>query len=311
MTTGVPTFKLNTGAEISSVALGCAAGFTPEDIAHSKSWFLTAAKAGYRTFDTAQIYGTEASLGAAIKESGLPREQVKIVTKLPWHRCEYIERSFNESLTSLGVDYVDVYLLHFPQAISYPTGYDIPTDVETILNGMKILEKPNFNDNWAVLEKLYESGKAKAIGVSNFSIKTLEALAKTAKVTPAVNQVEMSPYCTQNDLVEYCKQKGIQLMAYSPSGHEKVRKDPTIVRLAEKYNISANQLIMAWHVARGVLPVPKSADPERQKQNITLPKLSPEDVAEITGLDKNERIVNKPDENGVLYGWTLEQYGWA
>ncbi|THV02576.1 Aldo/keto reductase [Dendrothele bispora CBS 962.96] len=310
MTTGVPTFKLNTGAEFSGVALGCYGGFTPEEIAQSKNWFLTALKAGYRTFDTAQIYGTEGTLGAAIKESGIPREEVKIVTKLPWHRCQYIERSFNESLTNLGFDYVDLYLLHFPQAVSYPTGYDIPTDAETVLKGMKVLEKPSFNDNWAVLEKLYESGKAKAIGVSNFSIKTLEALAKTAKITPAANQVEISPYCAQEDLVEYCKQKGILVMAYSPSGHEKVRKDPTIVRLAEKYNVSANQLIMAWHVARGVMPVPKSADPERQKQNITLPKLSPEDIAEITGLDKNERIVNKPDENGVLYGWTVEQYGW-
>ncbi|KIK51149.1 hypothetical protein GYMLUDRAFT_181827 [Collybiopsis luxurians FD-317 M1] len=307
----VPARKLNTGAVTPGVALGCAAGFTVEDIIGSKAWFLTAIKAGYRFFDTAQVYGTEQTLGDAIRESGIRREEVTVLTKLAWHRCEYIERAFNESLKALGMDYVDLYLLHFPQSVQYPTGYDVPMDFDTILHGFKVLDKPDFHDNWAQLEKFYEAGKAKAIGVSNFSVKTLEALSRTAKITPAVNQVEMSPYLAQNDLVEYCKDKGIVIMAYSPSGHEKVRNDPVIIGLAKKYDVSPNQIIMAWHVARGVIPVPKSADPGRQIENITLPELSPEEVITISALDRNERIINKPGPDGVLYGWTKEQYGWA
>jgi glycerol 2-dehydrogenase (NADP+) len=137
----------------------------------------------------------------------------------------------------------------------------------------------------------------------------------------------LNPYLAQTELVEYCKSKGIVVVAYSPTGasfssfrrkfgsqctegHATVRGDPLIIELAAKYKVSPAQIILAWHVARGVVAVPKSQDPVRQKENITLPPLSAEDVAKVTGLDRGERIVNKLGPDGMLYGWTKEQLGW-
>ncbi|KAJ7843604.1 NADP-dependent oxidoreductase domain-containing protein [Mycena olivaceomarginata] len=298
----IPSLKLNTGALIPAIGLGAAAGFTPEDIAGSKDWILGALKqAGYRHLDTAMMYGTEAAVGAAVRESGIPREEIFVTSKAPWHHMEYIPRSFNESLSNLGLDYLDLYMLHWPQTVKYPGGYDAPTDLPSIITQLKTVEKPSLNDNWAELEKIYATGKAKAIGVSNFSIKTLEQLFKTAKIVPAVNQIELNPYLAQTELVEYCKSKGIVVVAYSPTGHATVRGDPLIIELAAKYKVSPAQIILAWHVARGVVAVPKSQDPVRQKEN---------DVAKVTGLDRGERIVNKLGPDGTLYGWTKEQLGW-
>ncbi|KAJ7132386.1 NADP-dependent oxidoreductase domain-containing protein [Mycena epipterygia] len=175
-----------------------------------------------------------------------------------------------------------------------------------------VVDTPTCNETWAEMEKIYSSGRARAIGVSNFSIKTIEQLFKTAKVVPAVNQVEMTPYLAQPELLEYCREKGIVVTAYSPSGHENVRSDPTIDALATKYGVTPTQIILSWHVARGVSAVPKSANPDRQKENLAvhLPTLSAEDVSKVTALDRNERIVTKIGPDGKLYGWTAEQYGW-
>ncbi|KAJ7708937.1 reductase AKOR2 [Mycena rosella] len=303
----IPSIKLNTGASIPAIGLG---GFTPDpNIAGAEKWFLTAFQAGYRHIDTAQVYRTEPYVGAAVRGSGLPRGDVFVTTKLPWHHTKDVARSFDDSLHNLGLDYVDLYLMHFPQSVEYPRGYDGPVDFEELLTKLNVLDTPTFNETWAEMEKLPTS-RARAIGVSNFSIKTLEQLLKTAKVVPAVNQVEMHPYLAQTELLEYCRKKGIAVTAYSPSGYEKVRSDPTIVALAAKYGVSPTQIILAWHVARGVSAVPKSADPERQKENVNLPALSAEDIASVTALDRNERIVNKLGPDGKLHGWTAEQYGW-
>ncbi|KAJ7437434.1 reductase AKOR2 [Mycena galericulata] len=308
----IPSLLLNTGASIPAIGLGGAAGFTPEDIANSKAWIQRALQMGYRHVDTARIYGTEAVVGQAVKDSGIPREEIFLTSKAPWHHMEYLQRSFEESLHTMGVEYLDLYMLHWPQTVKYPGGYDAPTNLGDIIGLLKVADTPSLNDNWAELEKIHDEGRgrAKAIGVSNFSIKTLEQLMKTAKIIPAVNQIELNPYLAQTDLVKYCQEKGIVVVAYSPTGHEKVRGDPLIVELAAKYNVSAAQIILAWHLARGVGVVPKSADPGRQLQNITLPTLSAEDVAKITALDRGERIVNKLGPDGKLYGWTKEQLGW-
>jgi len=155
------------------------------------------------------------------------------------------------------------------------------------------------------------TGKVRAIGVSNFSIKTLESLLKTAKVVPAVNQVELHPYLTQNDLVDYCNAKGIVVTAYTPTGYATVREDETIVKLAKKYNATPAQVILAWHISRGVAVVPKSANVERQKENITLATLGAEDLKLISGLDRNQRLCARPNEKtGKVFGWTMEQLGW-
>ncbi|KAJ7881190.1 NADP-dependent oxidoreductase domain-containing protein [Mycena leptocephala] len=301
----IPSIKLNTGALIPAIGL-------LKRVAHSSDserWLLTGLKAGYRHLDTAYIYRTEPYVGAALRASGLPREEVFVTTKLPWHHPKYVARSFDESLRNLGLEYVDLYLMHFPQTVEYPNGYDAPTDFGEFLK-VKTVESPTFNETWAELERLHASGRARAIGVSNFSIKTLEQLFKTAKIVPAVNQVEINPYLAQTELLEYCRNKGIVVTAYSPSGREKVRSDPTIVDLADKYKVTPTQIILAWHVARGVVAVPKSSDATRQKENLTLPTLTAEDVASVTALDRNERIVNKIGSDGKLYGWTAEQYGW-
>ncbi|KAJ7663840.1 NADP-dependent oxidoreductase domain-containing protein [Mycena polygramma] len=307
----IPSLKLNTGALIPAIGLGAGPDvFTPAATKDYEKWFLTALKAGYRHIDTAYLYGTEVYVGAALRASGLPREEVFVTTKLPWYHPKYAARSFDESLNKLGMDYVDLYLIHFPQTIEYPSGYDAPPTFREMAENFKVVDTPSFNDTWAELERFHASGRARAIGVSNFSIKTLEQLFKTAKIVPAVNQVELHPYLAQTELLEYCRKKGIVVTAYSPSGHDQVRSDPTIVALAEKYKVTPTQIILAWHLARGVVAVPKSSNAGRQKENITLPTLSVEDVASVTALDRNERIVNKIEANGKNWGWTAEQYGW-
>jgi len=175
---------------------------------------------------------------------------------------------------------------------------------------IKLDETANFNETWAEMEKVLESGKVRAIGVSNFSIKTLEELLKTAKVIPAVNQVELHPYLAQNDLLAYCKEKGILVTAYAPTGYASVREDTTIVSLAAKYGVSPTQIVLSWHVARGTIVIPKSANIERQKENLQLITLEAEDLRQIDALDRNERLCNKPDEAGKVWGWTLERLGW-
>jgi len=280
---------------------------TEEAQSRAKSWILTALQAGYRHIDTAQAYGSEKAVGDAIRESGIPRDQIFVTTKLPWDHQERVAESFETSLKNLGLDYVDLYLLHWPQALFYQEGGTVPRNSD---GTVRTTEAVNFNQSWAAIEKLLHTRKVKAIGVSNFSVKTLEQLFKTAKVTPAVNQVELHPYLSQEGLREYCAKKGIAVVAYTPSGYATVRGDPLIVKQAKKYNVTPNQVILAWHIAKGNVIVPKSENAERQKENITLPTLDAEDVAKISGLDRNERLCNKPDEKGQVWGWTMEQLGW-
>ncbi|KAE9403765.1 reductase AKOR2 [Gymnopus androsaceus JB14] len=290
---------LSTGIQIPVIANGAYAGSTTQQKAEAKDWTLTAIKAGYRHIDTASWYETEKSVGLAVKESGLKREEVFITTKLRPTDHSRVQEAFNESLTNLGLDYVDLYLIHWPQCL------DQDADGK-----FKPVSSPTFVEVWAEIEKIFEQKKARAIGVSNFSIKTLEILLKTAKVVPAVNQVELHPYLVQNELREYCKSKGIVIEAYTPSGYDKVRSDPVIVEIAQKHNATPNQVILAWHLAREIVIVPKSASEERQKENLNLPVLSHDEVKQIDTLDHGERISAKPNPDGIILGWTVEELGW-
>ncbi|KAE9403789.1 reductase AKOR2 [Gymnopus androsaceus JB14] len=283
---------LSTGIQMPVIANGSWAPPTGNARAEVKNWTLTAFKAGYRHIDTAQVYGTEKSVGLALKESGLKREDVFITTKLPCNLSD-------ESLSNLGFDYVDLYLIHCPQCVD-----------KDVSGKIKAVTSPTFVEVWAEIENIFEQKKAKAIGVSNFSIKNLEILLKTAKVVPAVNQVELHPYLAQNDLREYCKGKGIVIEAYTPSGYSKVRNDPVIVEIAQKRKATPNQVILSWHLARETVIVPKSENEGRQKENLDLPVLTEDEVKQIDALDHGERICNKPDEHGMLWGWTMEQLGW-
>ncbi|KAL0579229.1 hypothetical protein V5O48_002791 [Marasmius crinis-equi] len=302
------SLKMNTGQGLPIIALGTWApreGTARED---AWTWILTALKAGYRHLDTAQDYGTEKAVARAVKESGLKREDVYITTKLPNYHGIKVKESFNQSLANLGMDYVDLYLVHFPQVLAYDENGD--SLVKNPDGTLKTLDTPTFVDVWAEMEEILREGRAKAIGVSNFSIKNLEILLKHAKVVPSSNQVECHPYLQQNDLREYCKQKGIVISAYTPSGYDTVRGDPAIKELAQKYGVSANQVILAWHLARDRAVVTKSSNEGRQKDNFNLPTLAQEDVEKINGLDRGQRICNKADEKGFCWGWTMEQMGW-
>ncbi|KAG9217600.1 hypothetical protein CCMSSC00406_0010117 [Pleurotus cornucopiae] len=303
----VHTYTLNNGVKIPAIGLGGAAGRDEKEKEKAGEWFLTALQSGYRHIDVAQIYGTEEALGKAIRESGVPREELFITTKLPPSHHTRVAESFQESLDNLGLDYVDLYLIHFPFALAYEKGVNFPTNPD---GTPKVADSPTFVETWADVEKLLDTGKVRAIGVSNFSIKNLEILLNSAKVVPAVNQVELHPYLAQSGLVEYSKSKGIVTTAYTPTGYQTVLSDPTIAELAGKYGVSPAQIVLAWHVARGVVPVPKSSNKERQKQNIALPTLEPSDVARISSLDKGERVCSKPDTDGKFFGITKEQLGW-
>ncbi|KAG6884900.1 hypothetical protein C0993_007357 [Termitomyces sp. T159_Od127] len=327
----VPIYTLNNGVTIPAVAHGAWAPNTDEARLKAKGWLLNALKAGYRHIDTAQDYNTEKVVGVVIKESGIPREEIFITSKLSSSSQHRVAESFEESLRALDVSYIDL-ARHGPQ--KNPDGT------------WKIREDVNFHQAWAELEKLFEAGKIKAIGVSNFSLKTLEELAKTARITPAVNQVEcgkisylldnllteqnlrLHPYLVQEGLREYCDKKEIVIAAYTPSGYDDVRKDPLIVGLAEKYKVTPNQITLAWHLARNIIIIPKSTKEEHQKENINvelhfpsrlsrltndpdqLPTLETEDVLKISKLDRNQRICNAADEHGQVFGWTLERLGW-
>ncbi|KAG7087404.1 hypothetical protein E1B28_013374 [Marasmius oreades] len=298
---------MKNGQELPMISLGTYAPPTGTAREDAWRWILTGLKAGYRHLDTASDYGTEKAVGKALKESGLRRDEVYITTKLRLNHVTRVKQSFNESLTNLAMDYVDLYLVHWPQGSPYHESDELVKNPDGTL---KTLESPTFVEVWAEMEEILKSGKAKSIGVSNFSIKNLEILLKNAKVVPCNNQVEIHPYLRQDDLRDYCKEKGITLSAYTPSGWDKVRGDPVIVDLARKYDVSPQQVILSWHLARDMVVVTASKDEGRQKDNLNLPTLSEEDVLKINALDRGERICNKPDENGHIFGWTLEQMGW-
>ncbi|KAI0650272.1 Aldo/keto reductase [Trametes meyenii] len=303
----VPRFKLNTGALMPAVGLGGWGGRVQEDRDNAWTFMLSALKASYRLIDTAWIYGTEKATATAIKKSGIPREDIWITTKLHHQHGPFVEKYFQESLANLGTDYVDLYLMHWPQTSQYVEGDPEPVDED---GNLVVLDRPIFNEIWADMEKLYESGRAKAIGVSNFSVQNLEKLLETAKIVPAVNQVELHPYLAQPALKKYCDEKGIVLTAYTPTGYKNVLTDPTITELAEEYKSTPAQIVLSWHVARGVSVVPKSSNEQRQKDNLNLLTLNPEDVERITALDRNQRLCNYANEFGKVWGWTYQQLGW-
>ncbi|KAF5391994.1 hypothetical protein D9757_003308 [Collybiopsis confluens] len=253
-----------------------------------------------------QSYGTEKAVGLALKDSGLKREEVFITTKLPMTDYDRVQESFSESLTNLDLDYVDLYLLHFPQCVVAEGG----TFARNADGTLKTVSSPTFVEVWSEIEKIFEQKKAKAIGVSNFSIKNLEILLKKAKVVPAVNQVELHPYLFQPELRKYCKEKEIAIQAYAPSGYDTVRSDPVITEVSKRVKASPNQVILAWHLAKETLVVPKSVKEDHQRENFNLPVLAEEDVKKIDALDRGQRLCNKPDAKGFVWGWTMEQLGW-
>ncbi|KAJ6582269.1 Aldo/keto reductase [Mycena capillaripes] len=295
--------KLNNGLFMPSVGVGCWMGL---GVASADCYAMVkeALKIGYRHIDTASNYGNEESVGLAIRESGVPREDLFITTKLD--QCDHgrVSDALNESLAKLGVNYIDLYLIHWPQAV---------------ISG-KVLqpsESPTIGDTWGDMEKLLDSGRVRSIGVSNFSEKTLTILLENARIVPAVNQVEMHPLLPQHSLLAFCRARGIILTAYSPVGKNKFSSDPDVVRIADAHGVTGPQVILSWGVQRGTSIIPKTSNHERLRENMTLIYLSVEEMLvldrlhEKPGMHRSICGFHSSDLGGSCFGWTYEQLGWS
>ncbi|KAK7032411.1 hypothetical protein VNI00_013159 [Paramarasmius palmivorus] len=267
-------FTLNTGRKIPGVGMGCWTG-TPGGGKRVYDYCSKAISVGYRHFDTATNYGTEEAVGQAIRDSGIPREEFFVTTKLNNHF--QVKETFEKSLKSLGLEYVDLYLMHWPQAM---TNFYMKTTSDgksqyLAAEAPAPEESPTFVETWQAMEKLVDTGKVKAIGVSNFSIKNLEILLPHCKIIPATNQVEAHPYLPNHELKAYCESKGILLTAYSPLGQPRpdvpvgLFDDSDISAIAGRLNIEPAQVLISWAVQRGTIAIPKTENERRMVTNIT------------------------------------------
>lgn len=234
----------------------------------------SAIRIGYRSIDTAALYQNEQGVGRAIAESGVVRDELFVTTKV-WNSDQgYDEtlRAFETSRKKLGLEYVDLYLIHWPV-------------------------KGKYKETWRALEKLYAQGLVRAIGVSNFQIHHLKDLMADASVAPMVNQVEYHPYLTQKELRVFCKASNIQLEAWSPLARGQVLQDVAIVNLAAKYGKTPAQIVLRWELQNGVITIPKSVHENRLRENADVFdfELAPEDMDLIEGLNKNHRVGPDPD----------------
>lgn len=263
------TYVLHNGVKIPCVGFGTWQ-IPNGDVAVSA--VKEALRVGYRHIDTAAVYGNEASVGIAVKESGIPREEIFITSKLQntVRGYEATKEAFEQTLKNLGTDYLDLYLIHWPNPIKFRDRW----------------EEANA-ESWRAMEELYEAGKIRAIGVSNFWPHHLEALFKTAKIKPMVNQIRLCPGETQPETVEFCRKHNILLEAYSPLGTGRVFDVPQMQQLAEKYGKTIAQICLRWSLQMGFLPLPKSVTPSRIKENSEIFdfELSEEDVQLIAGLE--------------------------
>jgi diketogulonate reductase-like aldo/keto reductase len=261
---------LHNGLKMPSLGLGVWQVKKGDEVENALRWAI---EAGYRHIDTARIYGNETSVGRVIKESGIPRKEFFVTTKL-WNDdqgYESAKAAFQLSLDKLQMDYVDLYLVHFPV-------------------------KKKRMESWKALEEIYTSGKAKAIGVSNFMKNHLEELLLHASVVPMVNQVEFHPFLNLTELKSYGESKGIALEAYSPLGNGKLVNDPSISAIAKKYHRSNAQIMIRWSLQLGNIVIPKSSNKDRIKENISVFdfEIATEDMQYLNGLNQNLRTCWDP-----------------
>jgi diketogulonate reductase-like aldo/keto reductase len=269
---------LNNGIKMPMLGFGV---FQVEEGGKGVESVMSALEVGYRSIDTAAIYGNEKSVGIAMKESGVPREEIFLTTKV-WNevqRTGVVEDAFNQSMELLGVDYVDLYLIHWPV-------------------------KGRYVDTWKAMEKIYESRRAKAIGISNFHIYHIEEIKKIWEVVPALNQIEMHPRLTQKPLIDCCVKHNIIPQSWSPLGgsnpgdiKNNMLNDPVLVGIGKKYNKSPAQIILRWNIDIGVVVIPKTVTYSRIVENFEIFdfELTKDEIAAIDGLNMDQRTGANPD----------------
>ncbi|WP_016752192.1 aldo/keto reductase [Leptospira kirschneri] len=266
------TVTLNNGISMPILGLGV---WKTKSGKECKEAVLNALEVGYRHIDTARIYDNEKDVGQAIRESGIPRKEIFITTKL-WNADQgpdKTRKALENSLDKLGIDFVDLYLIHFP------------------------VTSKRMN-SWKELEKVYHDKLCKAIGVSNYTITHLGELLKDSQITPAVNQVEFHPFLNQIHLLEYCKKHKIQLEAYSPLAHGQKIEDPTISKIAQKYDKTPAQILIRWAIEQKIVVIPKSTQKKRIIENSKVFDfaISEEDMKILNSLDENFRTCWDPSE---------------
>ncbi|KAI7878187.1 Aldo/keto reductase [Lichtheimia hyalospora FSU 10163] len=300
MAADIPKKKLNNGNEIPQIGYGTFGGADAPDLVYKA--VKVALDCGYRHFDTAYLYQTEESLGKAIRESNVPREEVFVTTKLwgTFRKPEHVRPAFERSLKDLQFEYIDMYMLHWPMAWEFHGYEHDKLQVKDKDGDLKVLDIPLI-DTWREMEKLVKDGLVRNIGVSNCTIPMLEELLKEAEIPPCMNQIEIHPSLPQEEMLKWANEHGIALTAYSPlgnpgfswfasTGHSKTLEEPAVLKAAEKYGKTPVQVLINWGVARGYCVIPKSVTPERIKANIEYFKMDPEDVEEITKIGRNSPV---------------------
>ncbi|RDW58886.1 hypothetical protein BP6252_13362 [Coleophoma cylindrospora] len=277
MSYSVKEFTLNTGAKIPAVGFGTWKA-APGDAEKS---VLCALASGYKHIDCAPLYYNEPEVGRAFAKSPVPRSEIFVTTKLWSSDHQRVEEALNKSLADLQLEYVDLYLMHWPVSLDSDTGAEYGKEDRTVHS-----KNWDFTKTWALMEKLVESGKVKAIGVCNCSTVNLEKLLKTAKITPAVNQTELHPLLPQDKLNAMCKEKGIHQTAFGPLGGSgsTMHTEPTLVEIGERRGKTPAQVMLSWGVQKGWSVLPKSVNPGRIKANLEIFDLTDEEMAKVDTL---------------------------